>query len=137
MLQFQYLGRQGLAEVQDHTTTERCELYLIGELFANLNLVIYETSLAQFDLGLGICHVTIFHNETVAVDLQVTLVRVHNHRVVRRRTVHLCNNALERLLQHRDKGLFVNAFEVFKLRENVNQIDRLLLFFCCHFLIYC
>ena len=136
-LQLKDLRCQGLTQVQDHTTAKRSQLHFIRHLFADLCLVIQQQGVAQRNLRIRVRHVAILHHQTVTVDLQVTLVRVHDHRVVRRRTVHLCNNALERLLQHRDKGLFVNAFEVFKLRENVNQIDRLLLFFCCHFLIYC
>ena len=130
-LQFEDLRCQRLTEIEDHTATERSQLYLIRYLFTDLCLLIQQQCIAQRDLRVGIRYVAIFHHQTVAVNLQIALIGVHDDRIVSGRTVHLQNNRLERLLQHRDQRTFVDTFVFLKVFENVNQVDCFL--FVCHF----
>ena len=122
-LQLKDFRSERLTEVEDHSASERRQLYFVRYLFANLRLIVELERIAECNLGVGISHIAVLHHQTVTINLQVTFVRVDDDHIVSRRTVHLEDYALERLLQHGDKRLFVNTFEIFEFRENVNQID--------------
>ena len=128
LLQLEDLRCERLAQVKNHTATEGLHLHFVGEVLAYLDLGVSLTCLAERDLVLRIGYVVVFHHETVAVDLEVTLVGVDDHVVVSVRTVHLGDHVTEGILQHVDEGLFVNSLEVLELREDVNQIDCVLVF---------
>ena len=81
-LQLHDFRRQGLAEIQDHTPSERSEGHLIRHVVTHLGFLVQQTGVAQRDLRIRIGYIAVFHYQTVAVDLQVTLVRVDDDRVV-------------------------------------------------------
>ena len=123
LLQVQDLRCQRLTQVQNHTATKHAEIHAVSYLLTYFSLIIQLQRIAQSDLRILVGYVVILHHQTVTVHLQVTFVRVDNHVVVCVRTVHLGDNAAERLLKHVDQCLLVNVLELLEVLENLNQID--------------
>ena len=122
-LKLQDLRSQRLTKVQNHTTTEGSHVHFVGYLLTYFGFVIELERIAERNLGVRIRHIIIFHHQTVTIDLKVTFVRVYNHVIVSSRAIHLRDHAGERVFEHVDKRLLVDAFEFVEFLENVNQID--------------
>ena len=122
-LELQDLRSQRLTKVQNHTTTEGSHVHFVGYFLTYFGFVIELERIAERNLGVRIRHIIIFHHQTVTIYLKVTFVRVYNHVIVSSRAVHLRDHAGERVFEHVDKSLLVNAFEFVEFLENVNKIN--------------
>ena len=123
LLQVKDLRCQRLTQVQDHTAAKHAEIHAVGNLLTHLSFVIELKGVGESNLGILVSHIVIFHDETVTIHLEVTLVGVDDHVVVCVRSVHLSDHTAERFLQHIDQRLLVNVLELLEVLENFNQID--------------
>ena len=121
VLQFQNLRGQGLAQVQDGTATELLEVYFLRNLLAYLVVGFYLLCLCQADFLVLVLYLTVSHHNTVAVNLEVTLVGVYNHVVVLVRTEHLGNDVAEAFFQHAHQCGTINVLCFFKFLKGLNH----------------
>ena len=75
-LQFEDLGGQGLAQVEDSATAEFLEMHLFGEVLTDLDVVHSLTSLTERYLKIWVGEILVGYHFTVLVDFEVTLVGV-------------------------------------------------------------
>ena len=76
LLQFEDLGCQGLAQVEDSATTELLEMHFFGEVLADFDVIDSLTSFAERYLKIGVGEFVVGHYFAVLVDFEVTLVGV-------------------------------------------------------------
>ena len=121
VLQLQNLRGQGLAKVQNGAAAELLEVHLLRHLFAHLIVGLYLLSLAQGYLLVLVCHLTVLNDDTITVNLKVTLVGVHNHVEVLVRTEHLGYHIAEALFEHTHQCGAVNVLGFFKFLKGLNH----------------
>ncbi|MPN06678.1 hypothetical protein SDC9_153934 [bioreactor metagenome] len=82
LLQLQNLGCQGLAQVKNGAASEMLKRHLVGHLFTHFKVLVNFQSFRQGDFQVGIFELIIFHDGSVAPDLQVSLVGVDDDVVI-------------------------------------------------------
>ena len=123
LFQFQDLGSQCLAKIQDSTTTELSENHLIGYFFTYFVRRINLTCFRQRNLSVIVFQLLIFHHHTVTIDFKIPLVRVYNHVVILIGAKHFRNHTTERFFEHTHHGSAVNVLSILKFRKCINQTD--------------
>ena len=131
MLQLQNLRCQRLAQVQNGTTAELLEVYLLRNLLANFVVGLNLLGFAQRNLLVFVFYFAVSHHDAVAVNLEVALVGVHDDVEVLVRAKHLGDDITETLLQHTHQCGAVNVFCLFKFLKGLNHRWAFRAF-CCH-----
>ena len=134
MLQLQDLRCQSLTKGKDSTTTKLIEVHLFTHILAYLIVWFYLASLSQSDFLVLVLDFAISHNHTVTIDLEVTLVRVHNDIKVLIATKNLGKHITEAFLQHAHQSSTVDILGFLKLAECINHTRCYFLLFLSHIL---
>ena len=134
MVQFENLGGQGLAQVQDGTAAELGEVYGLAHLFAHLIVGLNLLGVGQRDFLVLVLYLAIFHHHTVAVNLKVSLVGVYNHVEVLVAAKHFCQYVAETLFQNAHECRAVDVLCLFELLKGLKHAGTCRCFLCCHFL---
>ena len=130
MLQIQNLAGHRLAQRQNRTASEVGEIHLLRNLLAQLIVLVNLTGLTERNLSIRILHLTVGHHRAVAVNLKVTLVRVHNHVEILVRAECLLQHTAERVLKHTHQRRAVNVLGLLKVLEGVNKVHLFNVFLC-------
>ena len=135
MLQLKNLGSQSLTKSQDGTTTKLIEVNRLTYILTNLVIRLNLTSLRKCNFLIFIFNFAISNNYTVALNLEVTLVRVHDDIKVFVTTKNLGKYITEALLQYTYQCSTVDILCFFKLAECINHTRCQFLLFFSHNLI--
>ena len=127
-LQFQYLGGQRLAQVQDGTATKVRENNFIRHFLAHLIRSINLLCFGQCNLQVRVFQILVCHYLTVTPYFEVTLVRVYNYVVILIGTEHFRNHTTERLLEYAYHRGSVDILQFLKFRKCIYQADSFYFF---------
>ena len=121
MLKLKNLRSQCLAKGQDSTAAELVEVNLLAHILAYLVVWLNLLSFRKGDFLVFILYLTIGNNYTVAINLEVTLVWVHDNIEVFVTTENLSKHVAETFLQHTYQSSTVDILGFFKLAECINH----------------
>ena len=133
--QFQHFRSQCLTQVQDSTASELGKVHALRHFLAHLVVVLNLLGVRQRNLLVLVLHFTVGHDHTVAINLKIALVRVHNDVEVLVRTENLGDNVAEALLQNAHQRGAVDVLVLCKILEGVEHANALF-FLNCHFLYF-
>ena len=106
-----------LTKGKDRSTTQIRELYLFGHIFTNFKVRLNLSRCCQFDFFVFIFHLSIFDNDTIAPDFQISFVRVDNDvKIVIGAKLSL-ERIAKHLFQNGHEGHTVDQLIIFKLRK--------------------
>ena len=131
--QFQDLGSQSLAQVQDSTTAKLRKVHFVRHFLSHFIRSINFLGFAQRNLQVRIFKVFICHYFAITPYFEVTLIRVHDYVVILISTEHLCNHTAKRLFEYAYHSGSINILQFFKFRKGIYQADSF--FFLGHSLI--
>ena len=136
MLQLQDLGGKSLTQVQNGTTTKLLEVDFLRDFLTNLIVGLNLLCLCQRDFLVLVLHLTISNHDTVAVNLKVTLVGVHNHVEVLIRAKNLGYHITETLLKYTNQCGTINVLGLLKLLKGLYHRGALHFFLCNHYILF-
>ena len=122
VFQFQNLRSQRLAQVQDSTAAKLGKFDRLRHILAHLIVMFNLLRLAQRDFLVLVLHLAICHNNTVAINLKVALVGIHDNIEVLVTTEDLGNYVTETLLQHAHKCSAVDILRILEFLHGLNHV---------------
>ena len=135
MFEFEHLACQSLAKRKDCAATEFGKVYGFTHFLANFIVGIYFMSIAQRNLFVGIIHIVVAHNNTIAINFEVSLVGVYDNVKVFIASEHLGQHTAEALFKNSDESGATDFLIVLKIGKDVNHAFCYV-FFAWHF-IFC
>ena len=121
MLQLKNFRCKSLTERQDSPTAKLGKIYPFADILVNLIVLSYLTCLSKAYLLVLVGHFAIGHNNTVAVDLEVALIRGNNDVKVLVTTENLGQHVAKTLLKHTHERGAVDVLGLLKFPERVDH----------------
>ena len=121
VLQLKNFRCKSLTERQDSPTAKLGKVYPLADILVNLIVLSYLTCLSKAYLLVLVGHFSIGHNNTVAVNLEVALIRVNNDIKVLVTTENLGQHVAETLLKHTHERGAVDVLGLLKFPERVDH----------------
>ena len=132
VLQFENLGSQSLSKIEDGAASELSKIDTLGNVLSHFVVGLYLPCLCQGNLFVVVLHLTVGHNHTVAVYLEVALVRIDNDIEVLVTAEYFGKNVSEALLKHAHQRSTVYVFRLLEFLERVEHTYDRFFFQCCH-----
>ena len=129
VFQLKNLRSQSLAKSQDSTATKLIEINLLTYILTYLVVRLNLARLSKCYFLIFVLYFAVSNNNTIAIDLEIALVRVNDNIEILITTENLSKNVAETFLQHTYQCSTVDILGFFKLAECINHTR-------CNFLIF-
>ena len=121
MFQLQYFAGQRLSECEDGASSEIGEVNFLCHVLSHFVVGSNFLRFAECDLLVGVSHLVVVDNGSVAVDFAVALFGIYDYVEVFVRAKELGNHASEAFFEHPHHGGDINVLVFLKLRKGFDE----------------